>query len=132
MKFATVSVLINVGLGLALFFGPMGFVGLAIATSVAGWSNTLLLAYTLHRRALLEPDPRLVQRLPRVLLACLIMGGFLWMVVPYAPWIVAHSFGLPLVAVVLVSGAGLGIFGIASIATGALRLGEVKQALKGS
>ncbi|MBR9825095.1 MAG: murein biosynthesis integral membrane protein MurJ [Alphaproteobacteria bacterium] len=132
MRFATVGVVINLALGLGLFFGPLGFLGLAIATSTAGWVNTVLLGLTLHRRGLFEPDRRLAGRLPRILLATAVMSAFLLFAVANGPWIIAQSFGMPFLALALVCGAGAAVFGLAAIGTGALRISEVMGSLKRS
>ncbi|MHA6287840.1 murein biosynthesis integral membrane protein MurJ [Maricaulis sp. CAU 1757] len=132
MKFASISVVINLVLGLGLFFGPLGFLGLAVATSVAGWTNMLLLAITLHRRDLLQPDARLLHKLPRILLAAALMSGFLLVAQHYAGWITALLFGSTLISLLFVCAAGAGVFGLAALTTGALRVAEVRAALKRS
>lgn len=132
MKFATVGVVINLALGLGLFFGPLGFAGLAIATSVAGWVNTLLLAYTLRRRGLLDPDARLLSRLPRIALACVGMGVFLFFADRHADQLMPFLLDSRLVTLLVTCLAGLAVFGLASLLTGALRISEVRGALKRS
>lgn len=132
MRYASLGVVINLALGLGLFFGPLGFLGLAIATSTAGWVNTLLLAFTLHRRGLFEPDARLLGRLPRILLASAAMGAFLLYAASHSTWITSMAFGMPFLALLLVCGAGAAIFGIAALITGALRPSEVVGSLKRS
>jgi putative peptidoglycan lipid II flippase len=70
---ASFCVLLNLGLNLALV-GPMAHVGLALATSVAGWANVALMAWVLHKRRLLVADATLRHRLPRMVLASGIMA----------------------------------------------------------
>ncbi len=77
LKVAAISVTANVGLALLLFW-RIGFVGLALATAIAAWLNAGLLGFLLHRKGFLEPDARLRARLPRILLASLLMGALLW------------------------------------------------------
>ncbi len=132
MQFATVGVVINLALGLTLFFGPLGFAGLAIATSVAGWVNTLLLAVTLHRRGLFEPDARLLNRLPRIVVASAIMAGFLLLAHQNHGWLYPWLFNSTLLVLAVVCAAGLVVFALAAVLTGALRLSEVRTALKRS
>ena len=132
MKFATIGVVINLALGLTLFFGPLGFTGLAIATSVAGWVNTILLAATLHRRGLFEPDARLLNRLPRIVAASALMAAFLLLAERHAGWLYPWLFNSTLLVLVAICLAGLVAFGLASVLTGALRLSEVRTALKRS
>ncbi len=132
MKFATIGVAINLALGLALFFGPLGFPGLAIATATAGWVNTILLAVTLRRRGLLEPDKRLLGKLPRILAACAIMAAFLLAAQHYADLLRPYLFDSVLCTLIVVCAAGLCVYGLAALVTGALRPSEVRTALKRS
>jgi putative peptidoglycan lipid II flippase len=127
MRFATVSVAVNLALGLALFYSPLRYVGLAVATAVASWVNTVLLAFVLHRRDILRPDARLLSRLPRILAASAVMGGALWLAQRNAEWITAQALGSPLLAVVLVSGGGAAVYGLAAFLTGALRLSDLSS-----
>jgi len=57
MIFAAVSAIINVTLGVYLFF-TIGFYGLALATSVAAWVNVICLAWLLLRDKSFTPDIR--------------------------------------------------------------------------
>ena len=73
MKYASLSAVINLVLGYILFV-KIGFWGLAIATSFAGWVNVFFLIRTLLRDGNFTPDARLLTRLPRIALASLGMG----------------------------------------------------------
>jgi hypothetical protein len=76
MWFAMTSVAINIAGALALF--PfISYVGVALATSAAGWINALLLAITLSNRGDFALDARMRKALPRIIAASLIMGGVL-------------------------------------------------------
>jgi putative peptidoglycan lipid II flippase len=68
-----VAVAVNLVLGLALV-RPCGMIAPAIATSVAGFVNALLLALMLWRCGAFRHDATLRARLPRLLLATLVMG----------------------------------------------------------
>ncbi|ABI67304.1 MULTISPECIES: murein biosynthesis integral membrane protein MurJ [Maricaulis] len=132
MKFAAIGVAVNLALGLGLFFGPLGFAGLAIATAVAGWVNMSLLAITLSRRGLFEPDIRLLGKLPRIVLACAAMAAFLLVAEHYADALRIYLFDSTLLTLLVVCCGGLGVYGIAALVTGALRPSEVRGALKRS
>jgi putative peptidoglycan lipid II flippase len=67
---------VNVALTVALFYW-IGFVGIALATAIAAWVNTGLLALWLRRAGFLVADARLKSRLPRIALASVLMGGAL-------------------------------------------------------
>ena len=77
MRFAVVSAVINLVLGFILFFN-FGFVGLAIATSLASWVNVVLLLRALCAQGYFKLDLRLRLRLPRIVIASLIMALFLF------------------------------------------------------
>jgi putative peptidoglycan lipid II flippase len=67
---------VNVVLTIGLFYW-IGFVGIALATAIAAWVNTGLLALWLKRARFLVADRRLKSRLPRIALASVLMGGVL-------------------------------------------------------
>ncbi|MCC6736078.1 MAG: murein biosynthesis integral membrane protein MurJ [Bauldia sp.] len=77
MLFGVASMVVNVVLSLALF-PSLEHVGIAIATSVAGWLNAIALAVVLWRRGHFVSDPDLRRRLPLLLVAALLMGAALW------------------------------------------------------
>ncbi|WP_428248863.1 murein biosynthesis integral membrane protein MurJ [Ferrovibrio sp.] len=56
----------------------LGHVGLALATALAAWLNTVLLAWLLLRRGHWQADHRLRSRAWRILVAALAMGLALW------------------------------------------------------
>lgn len=69
-----VNVTLTVGLGL---FTPLAHVGVALATSTAGWVNALLLVVLLHRRGHFALDRRTRRVLPRIVAAAIGMGALL-------------------------------------------------------
>lgn len=77
MIFAAISAAVNIAGSLALFF-VIGHVGIAIATSLAAWTNALLLGFTLLRRRDLEPDASLRRRAALIAVASFVMGAALW------------------------------------------------------
>ena len=77
LRCALWSVAANIVLSLVLF-AYIGHVGIALATSLAAWLNTILLAIILRRRGLHQLDDRFLQRLPRILVASLMMGMLVW------------------------------------------------------
>ncbi|HHK73608.1 MAG TPA: murein biosynthesis integral membrane protein MurJ [Rhizobiales bacterium] len=77
MFYAGLSVAVNV-IGSFILFYLIGFVGIAIATSLAGWVNAGALGLTLHRQGHFPLDDRLRRRIPRIILSSLIMAAVLW------------------------------------------------------
>jgi putative peptidoglycan lipid II flippase len=69
-------VALNLALNLTFVaMGVFGAAGIALATGIAAWLNVALLAGLLMRRSLLVLDRTLRRRLPRLLLAALLMGA---------------------------------------------------------
>lgn len=82
VKFAVASMIANTVLAVLLVWPPLGFaslgfIGIAIATSVAAWVNAILLGAGLRRRGHWHTDRRLVRRTPRVILASALMAAAL-------------------------------------------------------
>ena len=77
MIFAGVAVAVNVVVSLVLF--PFfAHVGIAVATSLAGWINAALLAGTLYRRGQFTFDDLSRKRLPLLVSASVMMGACLY------------------------------------------------------
>jgi putative peptidoglycan lipid II flippase len=109
-KTALASVAANIALGLLLFW-PLGHVGIALATALAAWLNTALLAVMLHRRGFLILDAPLKARLPRISLASLVMGLALWAAARWlGPWFDAGIW-LRLAGLASLVGGGLALYG---------------------
>ncbi len=137
MRFATINMLINVVLSVALFFlfqsyGWFPHVGIAIATTVAGWVNALQLWWTLRKRGDFVADGQLARRLPLIVLSSLLMGGVLWFVggllAPYfvgtQPLLIRVSALAALVA------SGFAIYATLIIATGVLNLRQIREMMQ--
>jgi putative peptidoglycan lipid II flippase len=128
-------VVVNTLLGAGLFFwlkqsGQPGFPGVAMATSAAAWVNAGLLALTLARRGWYRPGPRLVSGLVRAALASLILTAAIWLMLWQLPAIQTALFGSKAIAAAVIVLAGTFIYAGAALLTGALRLSDVRQALR--
>ena len=77
VKASAVALIVNIVLNLA-FMPYLGHVGIALATSISAWLNAGILSYILYRRGHFAPDARLKRRLPRVVLATVLMMVALW------------------------------------------------------
>jgi putative peptidoglycan lipid II flippase len=76
---AIIAIVVNVGLNaFFLFQTSLAQVGIALASSLAGWLNALALGAILMRRGQLVPDGRLKSRAMRVAGTTLGMGVVLW------------------------------------------------------
>ena len=73
------SIAFNAALNTAfLFYTSLDQVGIALATTLSAWLNTLWLAVILRRRDQWIPDGRLTSRFVRMLLASAGMAAALW------------------------------------------------------
>ncbi|MEM7749453.1 MAG: murein biosynthesis integral membrane protein MurJ, partial [Pseudomonadota bacterium] len=132
MWFAGVSMVVNVAGSFALFYwfksqGWMPHVGIALATTLAGWVNALLLWTVLIRDGQFSWDRKLARNLPIIAIASAIMGAGLWFAMPHLADYTSASAALPeriagLAA--LVFGGGIVFFGLL-MATGTFRLRQL-------
>lgn len=131
MYFAGASVAVNVIGSLALFW-IIGHVGIAIATSLAGWVNALLLALTLTRRGHFTLDQTFRRRIGPMILSGLGMGAVLWFAQAQLAPFFAPVNGViiqvaALGALVLV---GMVVYALLVHVTGALKFQELMKVLK--
>jgi len=131
VKIAVVCVITNTVVALALM-GPFAHVGIAFATAASAWINVAALAVVLHRRGHLVPDRPLASRLPRMVLASAIMGGALWALLPYLSGWLAGGLMLRAGALMLLVVAGLAVFALAALVTGAADRAEVRRLFRRS
>jgi putative peptidoglycan lipid II flippase len=131
MYFAISAVVVNIAASFVLsrYFD---YVGIAMATSIAAWFNATLLITTSIRRGHYSWDKRFKSRLPRMVLALLVMaaclyGLNLWLAPNYAEFagLSKAAWGL---AALLVAGA-VSYFVAAQI-TGAFKLSDLKSAMR--
>ncbi|MBM3558350.1 MAG: murein biosynthesis integral membrane protein MurJ [Alphaproteobacteria bacterium] len=131
VKVAAAAVVLNIVAALALM-QVLGHVGIALATTLAGWLNAGCLAVLLLRRGHLRLDTRLRVRAPRILAASLVMGLSLWGL----SWLLQPAWsagGLAQAgALTLVVAAGLAVYAAAAAATGAARPADLRQMLRRS
>lgn len=110
---AIAAISFNVALNaLFLFFSSLHQVGIALASSLAGWLNALVLGAILMHRGHLEPDSRLLSRAARMVVATIGMGAVLWLALLMLRPVMAQSdlggfVGLAAVCVVGVLAYGL-------------------------
>ncbi|MGE0254851.1 MAG: murein biosynthesis integral membrane protein MurJ [Alphaproteobacteria bacterium] len=131
VKVAAAAVVVNIVAALALM-QLLGHVGIALATTLAGWLNALFLALLLRRRGHLRFDARLRARVPRILVASLVMGGALWGLARLSGdvWTSGGIARAGLLAAIVV--AGLAVYAGAAAATGAARPADIGLLLRRS
>lgn len=121
MRIAFATMGCNVTLATVLALGtPLGYLGIAIASSVTAWLNITLLSVALRRQGRLALDRVMWRRIAGVVAASLIMGGGLAVItgllLPYfsgSLWV-----RVPALAVCVV--AGLGLYALAALPLGAV------------
>ena len=136
MIYATINMIVNVVLSVALFFwfkaqGWMPHLGIAVATSVAGWINAIQLWWTLSQRGEFTADARLVRTLPLIVLSSALMGVVLWFLAgPHAlePWLARGNL-LPVRAgaLAVLVGAGLVSYAAFVFGTGIFTIAQLKS-----
>lgn len=130
VKYATYSVGVNLIANLILIptLGQVGYghVGPPLATALAACINTAMLYRTLSARGHFHADARLKRRLPRLALAALLMGLVLYLLAPFAWPYLTGSILRRALALLVLTGGGAAIYGIACIATGAYRVSDLR------
>lgn len=134
MRFSLISVAVNIGAGVALFYA-IGFSGVAIATSLAAWISVLQMWFSLTRRGVWRPTPRAVTKIVRVALASVVLGGAMFLANVFRPEIEAVvgsvlPHGVKEVSVLLVCAAGLALYPALLFAFGGVTPAEFKAALR--
>ena len=129
VRIAVLCLLVNVALNLILM-GPLAHVGVALATTLAGWLNVALLAAGLARRGFLRPDARLRRRIPRLVAACAGMAAVLWGVNLGLESLLAESVGLRIPALAALVGTGLASYAVLAGVTGTVCPSELRGLLR--
>ena len=125
----TLAVVLNLALNFA-FMVPLQHMGPPAASAVAAWFNVMLLAWLLHRRAHMAADAGLRRRLPRMLLAGLVMCVVLWAVQHTLFAAAGTSQGLRWMALAVLVTSGLAAYGVAGQVLGGFDLREAASAFR--
>lgn len=127
VRIAVLCVAVNAALNAALIL-PLGAMGVALATSLAGWLNAALLLKGLKRRGYFEADERLRSRSPRIVLASLLMVGVVELVLwPLSPAFALNDLPLKVAALAALILAGLFTYALAARALGVVRFDDMAR-----
>lgn len=129
VRYAIISVGVNI-VGNLILIPTIGINGPPLATAVASTVNVAMLYATLRKRGHFAPDAQLRRRIPRLLLAALMMGGVLYLLGPYADPYLTRGFLLRVGALALLCMGGAVVYFLASFATGAFALDDLKLLLR--
>jgi len=127
MWFALASAITNI-VGSLLLFPIYGHVGIAIATSIAGWVNAVLLIIGLSRSGNFSLAPATTSRLVKIFVASFAMGLMLY---AGGDWIklmmTDNGFLVRFIIVMAAIGAGAMLYFGLLIASGGVNIGELKS-----
>lgn len=127
MMMAGITVVVNIVVSL-LLFGPLGHVGIAIATTVAAWVNVTLLARGL--KGMVQPGKEFWTRCGRIVIASLAMGLIVWLGLQVlGSWFDA-AFWKQCIALAILVGLGLVTYAILALALKATSVAELKAGFK--
>ena len=99
VKIAVLCLVANVLLIMGLI-GPLSHVGIALATAISNWINVVLLAWLLWKDRHIGIDERLRARIPRLVLASMVMAAALWAV----QWLAAGTSPFAMLGLVVATG----------------------------
>lgn len=134
VRAAIASALFNIAMGVWLVFVmEKGVVGIAVATSMAGYIQIFLMSRKLKRNEDTRFDDRFKRNFVRIILACLSMGVFLYvakfLLRDYYMGDAATHWSQVGALVVLVAGGSI-VYGLAVLLTGVVSISDLKRYLR--
>ncbi|GAY22706.1 MULTISPECIES: murein biosynthesis integral membrane protein MurJ [Sphingobium] len=129
VRYAMLSILINI-VGNIVLIPLLGHVGPPLATALSSTVNVAMLYSTLVKRGHFAADGQLRRRLPRLAVAAVAMGGALHAGEGLLdPWL-GGAMVQRYVALAVLVGAGIALYGVACFLTGAYRLSDLKALMR--
>lgn len=136
MRFALISVVVNIAAGVGLFFA-IGFEGIAAATALASWINVGQMAWTLNKRGIYHPSARAVGKIVRVVAASagmavvlLALDHFRMPIQAALQGMAFHKFGAKEIAVIGVGLVGVATYPLFLLGFGGMTIAEIKGVLR--
>ena len=108
----------------------IGQIGPPLATALASTVNVASLYVVLSRRGHFALDPQVKRKVPRLILAALLMGASLLLVTPWVDPFLTGSIVRRGAALAGLVGAGVAIYVLACFATGAFRVADLRSLLR--
>ncbi|HKT75309.1 MAG TPA: lipid II flippase MurJ, partial [Sphingobium sp.] len=129
VRYAMLSIVINI-IGNIVLIPIAKHVGPPLATALSSTINVAMLYSTLVKRGHFSPDAQLRRRLPRLAVAAVAMGAALYagegLLDPWLAGVMVQRY----VALALLVGAGIALYGVACFITGAYRLSDLKALMR--
>lgn len=133
VKASIISTVFNIFISVFLvFFAKVGVMGIAVGTAMAGWLQIVLLARGLKKNPITKLNKRFKWAIVRIILACAVMAGFLYGIkIPLVPLYLAETTSLivKILGLVAIVGGGVAVYGVAILATGVVKVGQIKKVL---
>jgi putative peptidoglycan lipid II flippase len=134
MRYAAISLVANTLGSVALFFAfrKLGFLpqlGIAVATTLGGWLNAGLLWSTLVKRGHFALDPRMGRAFAAILFSSVVMGATLVAVAHVLGSYFAsdRSFAVHVAALAALIAAGFAVYAAIVLATGTLKIRQLRK-----
>ena len=132
VKIATLCVGVNLVLNLILMH-YIAHVGLAVATSVAGWLNAILMGLSLSKRGAYHPSPVVFATIGKLITSALVMVVVLELIgMSLNAMFSVPNITMQAIALMGLVGAGILSYFATVIATGAITPHQVRQMLRKS
>jgi putative peptidoglycan lipid II flippase len=136
MRFALISVAINITLGVTLFY-IIGFEGIAAATAFASWVNVAQMVHALRKRGDWSPSPAASSKLARIAAASAALGGAMFTAQLFRADIEAPLAGFRMIGlgpkeitVLLLCMAGAALYPVLLLGSGGVTIAEIREALR--
>jgi len=108
----------------------IGVQGPPLATAISSSVNVAMLYFTLRKRGHFAPDAQLRRRIPRLLLAALMMGGVLFLLGSRADPYLTRGFLIRVAALMALCSGGAIVYFLACFVTRAFALDDIKILLR--
>lgn len=136
MRFALISVAVNIGLGITLFY-VIGFEGIAAATAFASWLNVAQMVHALRKRGDWTPSPTAWSKLARIAAASAALGAAMFAAQLFRAEIEAPLAGVRIIGlgpkeitVLLLCMAGAALYPVLLLGSGGVTIAEIRAALR--
>ena len=130
-RITLVAVLLNVVLAVGLMQWIL-HIGIALATSLSYWFNACALGIVLYRRGQLRLDARVMRRVPLIVLSAALMALGVWWLSDALSGPLDGPLWQKIAAMAGIVFAGGAAYGAMTLATGAVRLADLKTLMRRS